>query len=78
MFKKNTLFVVGAGASAELDLPLSSLLATRISAKMNICCSLSLIPIDQRLARLPHASRLTMRCWITMSRCRRLLPGSQN
>jgi len=36
MFKKNTLFIVGAGASTELDLPLGSVLAKRISAKMDI------------------------------------------
>jgi hypothetical protein len=36
MFKKKTVFIVGAGASAELDLPLGSALAKRISAKMDI------------------------------------------
>ena len=36
MFKKNPFFVVGAGASAEPDLPLGSVLAQSISAKMDI------------------------------------------
>jgi hypothetical protein len=36
MFKRNTLFVVGAGASAELDLPLGGALAKRISQKLDI------------------------------------------
>jgi hypothetical protein len=36
MFKKNTVFIVGAGASSELDLPLGGDLAKRISTKMDI------------------------------------------
>jgi hypothetical protein len=36
MFSKKTVFIVGAGASAELDLPLGGGLAKRISAKMDI------------------------------------------
>jgi hypothetical protein len=36
MFKKKTVFIVGAGASAEFDLPLGNALAKRISAKMDI------------------------------------------
>src|SRR5258708_34475917 len=36
MFKNKTVFIVGAGASAELDLPLGSALANGISAKMDI------------------------------------------
>lgn len=36
MFKKKTVFIVGAGASAELDLPVGNALAKRISAKMDI------------------------------------------
>jgi hypothetical protein len=36
MFKKKTVFIVGAGASAEFDLPVGNALAKRISAKMDI------------------------------------------
>ncbi len=36
MFKRKTLFVVGAGASAEYGLPPGKLLATKISTKMDI------------------------------------------
>jgi hypothetical protein len=32
MFRRKTIFVVGAGASAELDLPVGSELAKRIPA----------------------------------------------
>lgn len=36
MFKRRTLFVVGAGASKEFDLPLGSELAVKISKKLDI------------------------------------------
>jgi hypothetical protein len=36
MFRRNTLFVVGAGASAEFGLPLGTLLARQITSKMDI------------------------------------------
>jgi hypothetical protein len=36
MFKKRTVFVVGAGASAELGLPIGAALADKITAKMDI------------------------------------------
>ena len=36
MFKRRTLFVLGAGASAEVDLPLGTALAERIRKKMDI------------------------------------------
>jgi hypothetical protein len=36
MFSKSTAFIVGAGASAELNLPLGDNLAKRISAKLDI------------------------------------------
>ena len=36
MFKKKTVFIVGAGASAEFDLPVGNALAKTISTKMDI------------------------------------------
>lgn len=36
MFKRKTLFIVGAGASAEVDFPVGTQLARRIGAKMDI------------------------------------------
>ena len=36
MFRRHTLFVVGAGASAELGLPVGSGLARQITEKMDI------------------------------------------
>jgi hypothetical protein len=36
MFRRNTLFIVGAGASAEFGLPLGTLLARQITNKMDI------------------------------------------
>jgi hypothetical protein len=36
MFRRKTLFVVGAGASAEFGLPMGSLLARQITSKMDI------------------------------------------
>jgi hypothetical protein len=36
MFKRRTLFVLGAGASAEVDFPLGSQLAKAIGNKLDI------------------------------------------
>src|ERR1700722_6828436 len=36
MFRRKTLFIVGAGASAEFGLPLGTLLARQITNKMDI------------------------------------------
>jgi len=45
MFRKKTVFVVGAGASAELDLPVGGTLAKRISSKMDIRFEMGVKPI---------------------------------
>ena len=61
MFKRKTLFVVGAGASAEVDFPVGAELARQIGKKMDIRFERGFEPIgdgDQNLyMHIVHSRR---------------------
>jgi hypothetical protein len=54
MFRKKTVFIVGAGASAELGLPVGSQLAKRISTKVDIRFDRGINPVGTGDLQLFH------------------------
>lgn len=82
MFRRDTLFVVGAGASAEFGLPLGTLLARQITNKMDIRFERGFEFVgsgDQRLyQQLLQTNRDANLWWGAAKRIREGLPFAQS